>query len=320
MKKFLLLVISLSALLLFAGCEGSNEDSGYKIYYINREVTGLIEKDCDISSSDSDTDGMVQEYISLLQTETDDVEYQKPIMGDVTILDYSISNSTLNLYFSTDYSSMDAAAEVLCRAAVVKSVLQIPGINDVSFYVGDAPLMDSDGNAVGIMTADSFVENPGSQINSTQTTTLTLYFTDESGEKLVPEVQTVHYISSISLEKLVVEQLIAGPETEQLKATIPTDTKIVSVTVTDGVCYVNLDDGFLVQDYNVSEQVVIYSIVDSLFELNNGIGKVQISVNGENNMVYRESISLDQMFTRNLDLIDSNQEQTVQTQIERTGE
>lgn len=55
------------------------------------------------------------------------------------------------------------------------------------------------------MTAESFVENPGEQINAIQTTTLTLYFSNRDGDALVKETQTVHYSSNISIEKLVIE-------------------------------------------------------------------------------------------------------------------
>ena len=63
-----------------------------------------------------------------------------------------------------------------------------------------------------------------------------------------------------------------------------------------------MDEGFLTQDASVSEQVVIYSIVDSLFALGE-IDSVRISVDGESEMVYRESISLDQDFYEDLSLV-----------------
>lgn len=44
------------------------------------------------------------------------------------------------------------------------------------FYVDEKPLTDVNGKMVGTMYAESFVENPGEQINSIQNTNLTLYF------------------------------------------------------------------------------------------------------------------------------------------------
>lgn len=135
----------------------------------------------------------------------EDVEYQKPIPNDVEITKYRIEGDQLSIWLDSDYYNMDAATEVFCRAAVVRTMTQIPDISCVSFFVGDSPLVDSKNNVVGLMTAESFVENPGEQINAIQTTTLTLYFSNRDGDALVKETQTVHYSSNISIEKLVIE-------------------------------------------------------------------------------------------------------------------
>ena len=60
------------------------------------------------------------------------------------------------------------------------------------------------------------------------------------------------------------------------------------------------------QGYDVSEAVPVYSIVNSLLELSN-VNKVQILINGETPKVYRESISLETIFERNFDLIETEE-------------
>lgn len=113
--------------------------------------------------------------------------------------------------------------------------------------------------------------------------------------------------SNISVEKLVVESLIRGPVSGDTDyPTLPPGTKILSISTKDGICYVNLNDGFLEQGYNVTEAVTIYSIVDSLTELS-GISKVQILVNGETDLVYKESMRLDTIYERNLDIIEQRE-------------
>ena len=64
----------------------------------------------------------------------------------------------------------------------------------------------------------------------------------------------------------------------------------------------NLDEGFLNQNYEIEEGVVIYSIVNSLAELPN-VNKVQISVNGDTKLTYREEFSLGTVYERNLDYL-----------------
>ena len=251
--------------------------------------------------SATDTDGMIKEFLAKLSSDSDNVDYRKPIPNDVEITNYSLDGVLLTLHFDEDYSKMSAVDEVLCRAAVVRTMTQIDGVDCVAFYIGDAPLTDAKGNLVGTMNQDSFIENPGEQINSIQNTTLTLYFSNLDGDGLVKEVrEDVYYSSNISMEKLIMEQLLDGPKTKDAKSAIPEGTKLVSVSVVDGVCYVSLDEAFKNQDYKVNEAIVIYSIVDSLSELST-ISKVQISVNGDTSGVYRDNFPLADMYDRNMD-------------------
>ncbi len=153
------------------------------------------------------------------------------------------------------------------------------------------------------MNEEQFIENAGEEINAYKTADLTLYYTNQAGDKLVTQRVAKEYNSNISLERLIVEQLIAGPPFEGVYPTIPSTTKVVSTAVRDGICYVNLDEGFLATGYNVTESIPIYSIVNSLIE-NTDVQKVQISINGETNRIFRESISFDTVFMKNKELVE----------------
>ena len=82
----------------------------------------------------------------------------------------------------------------------MRTLTQVEGVECLSYYVGEDPLTDGSGNLVGVMTNDSFIENPGEQINSIQTSTIVLYFANKKGNGLVQETQEVHHSSNISLE------------------------------------------------------------------------------------------------------------------------
>ena len=92
-------------------------------------------------------------------------------------------------------------------------------------------MVDQEGTPVGLMTAESFIENPGEQINTIQTASITLYFSNKAGDGLVKEVQEIHYSSNISLEKLVMEQLLKGPQGKKGRTAIPDGTKLVGGSV-----------------------------------------------------------------------------------------
>ena len=111
--------------------------------------------------------------------------------------------------------------------------------------------------------------------------------------------RNVHYSTNISMEKLVMEQLIEGPKKGSSMSTLPSGTKLISVSVVDGVCYVNLSDSFKNQNPEVNEEIVLYSIVNSLTELQ-GVTKVQISINGSTDDKVRYTYELSKMYERDM--------------------
>lgn len=301
MRKIAILPVLLFLIGMLAGCSSSETaESDYFIYYITKDKTRIVEQPCDIL--EGTTEEMIQEMLTALDTKVDSAEYQKPLSGSVDIESYRLDNAQLSLVFNEAYNKMDTAEEVLCRAAVVRTMVQIPGVDCVSFYIGDAPLVNKDGTVIGLMTQENFVENPGDQINSIRMAKLQLYFANSKGDGLVMTEQEVEYNSNISKEKLILENLLAGPKDKNMRATIPAGTKLVSVATTNGTCFVTLDSGFLNQDYEIQEAIVIYSIVNSLSEVST-VSRVQISINGDTSGVYRDSFSLNQLYERNLSYV-----------------
>lgn len=292
-------------MLVTTGCSSDTEvhnEEVQAVYYINNAGTGLEPQAYELISTK--TEDQIDELIGCLGMIPEKLEYQAPLQMGFSIRSYKIEGETLYLDVSEEYRSFQPTTEVLVRAALVRTFSQADGVRYVAITVEETPLYDATGVLVGLMSAEQFVDNAGNEINAYEKVKLKLYFANETGDALVATSRTVVYNTNIPLEKLVVEQLLIGPgETENgIFPTVNPDTKIVSVTVKDRVCYVNFNETFLTQIYTVTPQVAIYSIVNSLQELTN-VNKVQITINGETDIMYRESISLNTVFERNLDLI-----------------
>lgn len=298
-KKFCFFLLA-ALLVCMAGCSTEVQIDGYHIEYLNNDRDEIVK--VPYEPQNTEINALIEEFLIVLWSDSGNVEYRKPIPNDVELINYSLDGAMLTIWLDEDYNKMNEVEKVLCCAAVVRTMTQIEGIDCVTFYVGDSQLTDAQGNLMGTLYADSFVENPGAQINSIQNTTLTLYFANKAGNGLVAETREVHYSSNMSIEKLIMEQLLKGPETEGLKSAIPSGTKLVSVSLVAGTCYVNLDATFRNQDYTVKEPIIIYSIVNSLSELST-ISQVQISVNGDTSGVYRDTYKLSDAYTRNLDYV-----------------
>lgn len=315
MKKRLplCLIFCLLVVVLVSGCSTSQNSSDRKketkevlksneiiVYYLSHDKTKLIQKVEKIQSNKPKE--KVEEAIKKIRNVETNLEYQTPFSIGLVVDKILLEKNQLYLYFNKEYENLDNVQEVLLRAAIVRTVVQIKGVDCVSFYVNDLPLEDHSNKMVGIMTKDSFVENIGAQINSINTTNITLYYATEDGNKMVAVDQNVYTSSNVSKEKLVLEHLLEKPKQEGVLKAIPDGTQLLSVSTMDGICFVNLDAGFLKYNFNISEPVVIYSIVNTLCELST-VNKVQISVNGETKIKYREKMGLDEIYERNLDLV-----------------
>lgn len=313
MKKKIIPVLLLLTLLLSltAGCSGNNQKKQYVVYYLNSEVTKLVPKKVELENTSGSA--QIDELLKELQTQPEDASLRQTIPKTVEILGVSAMSYQITVDFSKEYYDMKPTEEILTRAAIAKTLLQITDYPYVMFTVESKPLLNGNGTNVGAMNLDSFVENPGEQINSSQKTTLTLYFSNKDGDQLVPETREVHYSSNISLEKLIMEQLMEGPKESGLQATIPTGTKLITITVVDKVCYVNLDEMFLNQNKEISEQVVLYSIVDSLSELPS-VDKVQLSINGDTSGKCRYTYDLATMYEADLSMVEGGSEGEVSTE------
>ena len=302
MRKWLWILL-LAIPLLMAGCRKQQQvdESGYRIWYINQDETCLKYENKELQSKNEE--GLLREMMEVMRETPTDDELKPVIPEDVELLDFDFEHNQLYLDFSPEYKKMPKVYEVLCRAAIVRTLGQIDGVEYVDFQVNGEPLTDLEGKEIGLMNEDQFIENAGEEINAYKTSDLTLYFSNKAGDKLVGQRVAMEYNSNISLEKLIVEQLIAGPPFEGAYPTIPSETKLLNISIKDNICYVNLDEGFLGTGYNVIESIPVYSIVNSLIE-NTDAQKVQISINGETNRMFRESINFDTIFEKNEGLIE----------------
>ncbi len=303
MKKYIF-IVCMMIILLFAGCGREEHPEGstcYTLYFISNDSTKLITKEYWTATTNESE--LFEELRTELSKVPEKLEYAPPFNSNVVLRKWKSQNGRLLLDFESSYAKLAPDTEVLTRAAIVKTFSQMKGINYVSFQVDGKDLEDNLGKLVGAMYSDSFIYNEGAQINSYEEITLNLYFANEKGDALVKTEKTIMYNTNIAMERIILEQLIAGSKGTKGYATINPDTKVLSVVVKDGVCYVNLNNTFLTQVYSVTPEVVVYSIVNSLCEVS-GINKVQISVDGDTSIVFREKMQLNAMYERSLDMLD----------------
>lgn len=298
MKKTVV-VLALCAVLLLSGCsaEDKKTEGAIQVYYISNSET-KVEAHPHVMENES-PEGQLDELIQCLSTNPEKLEYKAPLLSGIQLLDVSQDGERVLLNMDASYSELPMTTEVLVRAAIVRTLTQLEGVSYVGITVDGNQLTDSLGNIVGWMNADRFIDNNGSDINTYEQVKVMLYFANEDGTNLIAAYREKYYSTNIPLERFVVDELLAGPSghVEGLYPTVNPATKIINVMTKDGICYVNMDESFLTVVNNVSTDVSIYSIVNSLVELNN-INKVQILINGEPPAALPTNT-----FERNLDIV-----------------
>ena len=309
MKKYCIpaCILMLVSVLFLGACSREKtppvEDDQFNVYYIEVGKSELYAVSAVLDENLGD-DNLIPSVYAHMQTGGDEANYTSAVPQSVTMLNYSIEEGNLVLNFDAAYSALEKKDELIFRAALVKTFTQLEFVSTVEIRVEDQPLITDGVNIVGPQRGSDFVDVIGNSLNGYSRADVTLYFSDESGTRLVPRTRTIVYSNASTLESQVLNSLISGPDAEDEGAyrTLPANVRSLSVGTVAGVCSVNLSDAMLSEASGVSPEVCIYSIVNSLSEIS-GISSVQISINGSSNMVYMDQVDLSENLKQNLDLI-----------------
>ena len=292
--------------LFLSACGKTGADkSGIRIFYLNRADYGGKEPVYTLGADDKK--GIIGGLIAKLCVQPKEMTLRAPV-SDFRLLTSETRGSIVTMNFSEEYYDMTAVEEVLTRTAVVNTLGGVSEIDGVYFLVDGEAMHDADGVEPGIMEPDQFIYNSYTEMRNYERVRIHLYFANEAGNRLVDAYRTVVYNSNMPLERIVLEQVISGPNSSFAYPTVSKDTKVNNITTRDGICYVNLSSEFTNEHLDVTPQVSLYSIVNSLCELPS-IDAVQISVEGQQDTVFMESISLTGSFRVNEDIVEGTREE-----------
>jgi len=303
MRRYCICLFSFILLFLTACNQQEIElAASHQVYYVNNTDTKLVSVGYEAQSETAE--GLLAELTKQLSVPAENPTYRAPLNEAVQLLEYRLENEQLTLYFGEGYSALTGVAEILTRAAIVKTLCQIPEVENIAFYVNGQPLMKNAEQPVGWMTASDFLDNTGAESSFSQVAYFTVYYANESGDKLKEAHLRMEYIGNKTQEQLVLEMLINGPieALPDMRATLSEDVVINQIATKDGICYVDFNAKFLEKLPTVTESVAVYSVVNTLVELPN-VRQVQITVNGETKKLY-QSIALNTLLERKLELIE----------------
>lgn len=313
-KRFTLMILALCLMLTVTGCRDifswldadENDvittEATHGIYWMDLAETKLLKVPYEVETSVPEE--VIARCIDGLQKTPEDNAYKSVLSGSAKVVDYTYEsgNKLATIYFDESYNKQSPARELLVRAAVVKTLTQFcDEIQYVSFVIGTEVLTAKDGSLL-MMRGKDFVNNISGSMEYVREDYVTLYFANADCSMLQSEDVVVKYLSKINLETAVVNSLISGPFSDDLKPVLSPDITVNKVNVKEGVCYVDLDKKFLERTDGQKFQLNIYSIVNSLTQIA-GITRVQFLIDGEIFDGTVDGIRIDGMFEKNMTLV-----------------
>ena len=310
-KRFIsaCLLLVLATAVFLAGCHKDKAtvtpgEGEIVIYYSNASCSRLISKI--YTPQHEQTVELARELYAKMQ-EGGYEDTIPAVAADITISDISLPGNTMSIALQGPWDTMRAPNRMLFLAAVTRTLTQLKDVDGILFTMNGEALTDESGNMMGVLRSASFVDNAVDNPEDYREAVIALYFANEAMDGLVKVERTVVYRSSSSMERIVVEQLLRGPEDSGAKASLPNTASLLSINVRDGVCYVNFDSKFITEVLGSYDYVPVYSVVNSLTELPN-VDKVQISINGSSETGFqRDILSFAIPFTRNMKYVEESQ-------------
>ena len=307
--KIFLIISSIVAIgMCFTGCKKekintkTDTKGNYKIYYPNKSLTKILSDSVVIK--EKDTDAIVNELIISLKQGNYSESNVAVIPQEIEYATYTQEANILTLTFDENYNELSGIEEVLTRASIVYTMLQIKNIDYVRIQVNGQPLV-IDNSEVGDMSKETFMDFIGKDFECNITDKIKMYYSDSTGKKLRVLETNITTDGTLRKEEVVIRKLIAGPKgTEKVGyyASINPETVLNRVAINDKVCYVDFNESFLERRNGVSEQVAVYSLVNTLTELTS-VNQVRITINGANVSTYADKVKIDGFIEKNYDII-----------------
>ena len=274
-------LLCLFALLLLSACSRNTApetDSEYiSVYHLVREdyrTRGSLLRSELIRCNDPQPETLVRGAAYALMRVPEDDELTSAIPDGVRIEDVSLIGRTVTVLMSEGYLDLGSMDKTITDACIVLTMCSVPDVDHVALRTANTSpsraMSSEDILLRNTLTSESLLE-------------LRLYFPQSDGGVLSAEYRQISLDEDIPTERLIIDELIKGPQSDRLVPILPENTAVLSVYTQDGLCTVSLSESFLSdREYSSQEiKLAVYSIVNSLTCLST-VDRVQINVRNNN--------------------------------------
>ena len=251
------------------------------LYYLNTNENGLVKVAKKMDLSEDPYEAVIQVLKKLKSVEKEDgYDYHALLNKQISYSQVTVSKEGKAVIdFGAGYEQLSSSKEILVRAGIVRSLVQIEGVNEVEFTIDEVPLADQNGIYVGSMNAEDFIMDTDKKAVYDNEETVTLYMSNWDGDRLIQVEVDLQAKDNQSIEEAALEAL-KSPHGEGTKSPIPDNLVFNHINVIQNICYVDLSEEVMDSIKGISEEVKIYSMVNTLTALTR-VSQVQFTINGE---------------------------------------
>lgn len=183
----------------------------------------------------------------------------------------------------------------ICIILVIILIIILIGLA-IFYFIGKS----NSGNSLNQLT--EYTPQEEMSDDEMRKTIVSLYFKNTETNTLVPESVCIDVkeLAENPYKKLI-DLLLSGPSSEKLTCPLPENTKINNAYLKGDTVYVDFSSEFVNNAPSgiEEESLIVYSIVNTLTELNE-VSNVKILINGEENLSFKDgAIHFKEPFVRN---------------------
>lgn len=293
MKRYIIILCVIFALLL-TGCGKKDSIGEYPVYMVGGSKVNIYypmgdemvceEEQYQLKQPDSIV-ASVEELMSIIPTH---------LKGNLIYHTYMFDEkNNLTLDFVLEGEACEKEYELLTKASVAKTLFQLKDMGSIRINISSAEgtIISSD-----VYNSDSFYFYGYDLQLGLDTTRYKVYYPNEDGTMLRKKWVTRNARPYESPQVCIVEAL------KQLNL-VPEGTKIKALNVEDDICYIKLSEEYNNQVIKAKNELVVYSLVNSLTSLDN-IDKVVLTIEGNSSMMYRGNVDISKPMTFNEDIVE----------------
>ena len=301
MRKTLMILLLFA--LVLCGCTKKQEwpEGALYVYYMNLQGTALLSED--YVPEKTEPIDQVEELLSKME-KMEDSDKSSVLTGKFIVNSTELNGSILKLFLEGNRSEMPYSAYLLTLSALTRTLTQVEGVDALLVYINGETVTDNSGRAFGLMRPVMFTNNAGRDENEYRVSDVKLFFANETGTRLLEVDKSVRDSNTVSPERTVIRELLAGPKPGEGYAVLPADASLLSINIRDGICYLNFDETFVSGMEAGKEELAIYAVVNSLTSLD-GIDQVQFTINSSSDVKLGLSgLTLSEPFSFNTDIVE----------------